>query len=208
MPILVSASTPSTRLISGLSEAFISSTLAWVMPSFFGVEQRVIGPLDDVEPLVVALAHRRAERLLGDDLRQHDVVVRRGQRQADRIEAGLVGGVDVAAAGVVGGVDLLELLEDDRIVLHLVGLEVVGEVELGRGAALHADRGAGELQRGVHAGQLLGVDHEALAVIVGDAGEVQAERGVAVQRPGRVARQNVDFARLQSREAILGAERR
>ena len=104
------------------------------MPSSSAFEQREIGPLDDVEPLVVALAHGRPERLLGDDLGQHDVVVRSRQRQADAVKAGLVGGVDVAAAGIIGGVDLFELLEDDRIVLDLVGLEIVGEVEFGRGA--------------------------------------------------------------------------
>ena len=41
-----------------------------------GVQHGHVGPADDVAPLVVALADRRAERLLGDDLRQHDVVVR------------------------------------------------------------------------------------------------------------------------------------
>ena len=50
--------------------------------------------------------------------------------------------------------------------------------------------------------------HEALAVIVVDAGEVEAERGVAADRPGRVARQHVDLARLQRGEAVLGGERR
>ena len=132
----------------------------------------------------------------------------RGQRQADAVEARLVGRVDVAAAGIIGGVGFLELLEDHRVVFEIVGLEVVGEVQFGRGAGLHADRGAGKLQRGVHARQLLGVDHEALAVIIGDAGEVEAERGVAVDRPGGVARQDVDFARLQRGEAVLGGERR
>jgi hypothetical protein len=50
-------------------------------------------------------------------------------------------------------------------------------------------------------------DHEALAVVVGDAGEVQAQRGVAGQRPGGVARQDVDLARLQCGEALLRVQR-
>src|SRR5688500_19767345 len=45
------------------------------------------------EPLVVALADGRSERLLGDDLGQHDMVARSGERQADTVKAGLVGGV-------------------------------------------------------------------------------------------------------------------
>src|SRR5678815_1785362 len=40
-------------------------------------------------------------------------------------------------------------------------------------------------------------------VIVVDAGEVEAERGIARQRPGRVARQQIDLARLERGEALL-----
>ena len=50
-------------------------------------------------------------------------------------------------------------------------------------------------------------DHEALAVIEHDRREIEAELGVALQRVGRVARQHVDFARLQRREALLRGQR-
>ena len=50
--------------------------------------------------------------------------------------------------------------------------------------------------------------HEALAVIIHDAGEFESERGVAAHRPCRVARQDIDFAGLQRREALLGGQRR
>jgi hypothetical protein len=46
-----------------------------------------------------------------------------------------------------------------------------------------------------------------LAVVIRRVREVQAERGVARQRPGRVARQDVDLARLQRREALLRVQR-
>ena len=148
----------------------------------------------------------RAQRLLGDDLRQDDVVVRvRRVGRAGRVEARGVGREDVAAAGEEGGAHFLDLLDDDRLEGHLVGAEVVGEVELGGGAGLHADRGAVQLLGALHA-ELL-VHHEALAVIVVDAGEVEAERGVARQRPGRGAGQQVDLARLQRGEALLGGGR-
>src|SRR5262245_57615232 len=42
---------------------------------FLGVDHDKVRPLDDVEPLVVAVAHQRAERFFGDDLRQDDMVV-------------------------------------------------------------------------------------------------------------------------------------
>src|SRR5690606_20001692 len=142
------------------------------------------------------------ERLLGDDLRQHDMLVGVGQRQTQSIEARLVSRVGVAATRLIGRVGLVEALEHDRVVLHVVGFEIIGQIELGRGAGLHADRRAGKLERGIDARQLLGVDHEALAVIVVDAREVQTERGVAADRPGRVARQQIDFAGLQSRETL------
>src|SRR5579884_3058953 len=40
-----------------------------------GIKHREMHPFDDVEPLVVALAHERPQRLLGNDLRQYDVVI-------------------------------------------------------------------------------------------------------------------------------------
>ena len=44
-----------------------------------GVEHGEIHPFDDVEPLVVALPHCRAERFLRDDLRQDDVLAGVGE---------------------------------------------------------------------------------------------------------------------------------
>src|SRR5580704_17941806 len=40
-----------------------------------GIDHGEMRPLDDIEPLIVAMAHGRPERLLGDDLRQDHVVV-------------------------------------------------------------------------------------------------------------------------------------
>jgi hypothetical protein len=42
------------------------------------------------------------------------------------------------------GIHLGEVLDDHRLVLHVVGAEVIGEVELGRGAGLYANAGAGQ----------------------------------------------------------------
>src|SRR5258708_30193889 len=50
-----------------------------------GLDHGVLGPTDDVGELVVAVAHRRAQRLLGDDLRQDDEI------------SGLAGGGTLAA---------------------------------------------------------------------------------------------------------------
>ena len=49
----------------------------------FGVQHREVDPLHDVEPLVVTVANRRAERLLRDDLRQHGVVVGLAKRSRE-----------------------------------------------------------------------------------------------------------------------------
>ena len=172
---------------------------------FFGVDHRKQRPLHDVEPLIVAMAHHRPERLLRDHFRQHDVIGRVGELQALGIELGDVGGEDVAAAGFIGLDGFVGGAERDHLVLHVVALEVVGEVLLGRGAGLHADRRAVQFQRRIHLQRLL--HQKALAVIIGDAGEVGAERGIARQRPGGVARQHVDFAGLQRGEAVLGRQR-
>src|SRR5690606_36602598 len=89
---------------------------------------------------------------------------------------------------------------------HVVLAEIVGQVELGRGARLHADGRAAQLPGRLHA-ELL-VHDEALAVIEVDARLAQAERHVAHQRLGRVAGQHVDLARLQGDEALLRGGRR
>jgi hypothetical protein len=118
----------------------------------------------------------------------------------------MVGRVDVAAAGEVRVQHLLHLFDDHRLEAHLVRAEVVGEVELGRGARLHADRGAVQLLRALHVE--LAMHHEALAIVVIHADEVEAEARVARDGPGGVARQDVDFAGLQRGEALLRGEGR
>lgn len=55
-----------------------------------GLDQRIEHPLGDGEPLIIATAHHRAQRLLGNQLGQDDVIVRilgidrtdRGQAEA------------------------------------------------------------------------------------------------------------------------------
>jgi hypothetical protein len=170
-----------------------------------GLEERELGPADDLEPLVVAAANRCAERLLRDHLGQDEVVVGLGRLRARAGEIAHVGGVDLAPAGEEGARDRLGGVEDDRLVLHAVGAEVVGDVLLAGGAGLHAHGRAVELVDVVDL-QLLR-HHEALAVVVVDAGEDDAERRVARQRPGAVARQHVDLAGLQRGEALLRVER-
>ena len=126
------------------------------------------------------------------------LVAHRGQTRG-------VGGVGLAATREIGAGGGFDLLEHDRLDAQVVGARVVGQVLLGGGTRLHADGSALELLGALD----LALDrhHEALAVVVGDAGEVQAERGIARQRPGGVARQHVDLARLQRGEALLRVQR-
>src|SRR5262249_6556560 len=83
--------------------------------------------------------------------------------------------------------------------------EIVREVELGRGALGDADGGAVELLGALHAELLR--HHEALAVVVDDGREVEAEIGLARERRGRVAREHVDLAGLERREPVLAGGR-
>ncbi len=133
------------------------------------------------------------------------MVVGLGEPQALGIEAGGVGGERVAAAGVVGLDRLVGARERHGLELHLVGAEIVREIELGGGALLHADGGVVELERRIHLQRL--AHQEALAVVIVDRREVQAERGVARGGPGGVARQHVDVAGLQRGEAVLRGQR-
>ncbi len=169
-----------------------------------GIEHGIVRPPDDVSPLVVAVADCRAKRLLGDDLWQNDVIVRVRDGQTRGIEAGDVSRHRIAAAGLVGFLRLRRVCEAHHLIGHVVGPEVVGEVQLGRGALVGADRLAVEfLGRGHTKGF---ADHEALAVEVVDRRELETELGVARHGRGRVAGQHVNLPRLQRREAVLSRE--
>ena len=124
--------------------------------------------------MIVALAHDRAQRLLGDALRQNDMLALAGELAGThRGKARGIGRVGVAAAGGIGLQQLVELLDQHRLEGHLALAEVVREVELGRGARLHADRGAVQFLGALDAA--LGRHDEALAVVEIDAGDVEAE---------------------------------
>ena len=125
--------------------------------------------------------------------------------QAQRIELRHVGGQRVALAGFVGLEHVVDGAELLRLVLHVVGAEIVGEVELGGGLGLDADLAAVERQRRFDLARAR--HHEALAVVVRHAGEVQVVLGLARHRPGRVARQHVDLALAELLEPLLGVER-
>ena len=176
-------------------------------PVLLGDQHRVVRPLDDVEPLRVALPHKRRQRLLGDDLRQHDVVASGlGELEPCRVEARRIGRIGVAADYRLVGVErFLERQERHALELHLVGAEIVREVELGRRALLHAHGRAVELTRRLDL-ELLGHD-EALAIVIVDGRALEAELRLARGRPGGIAGEHVDVARLQRREAVLGGER-
>ena len=109
--------------------------------------------------------------------------------------------VNVATAGEVVRPRFFVRLDRNRLILDLVGPEEVGQVQLGRGAGLNADRCAVELLGALHA-QLLG-NHEALAVIVVGALECELDVDVAHECPGGVAEDHVTFTGIQDGEARL-----
>ena len=96
-------SLPRKRRISGLVEVSASSlTLALVTPSSSALIRANSVQRTRLNQAVVAAAHPRAERLLRDDLRQHDMLFRVAELEQVRRERRDVGGVGVAAAGLIG----------------------------------------------------------------------------------------------------------
>ena len=120
------------------------------------------------------------------------------------IQARLVGGEHVATPGFQALGALIGGVEGDWCVLHAVGAKKVRNVEFGGGASLDADGRAIELLGAGHA-QLV-VDQKADAVVIGHAGKHQAHAGIARAGPGGVARDQVDFSRLQRGETLLGGQ--
>src|SRR5688572_25487657 len=212
-PVLVEAQ-QLARVLGGAQDAHHDRVLAGlhlvdvvlVDAVLLGLDEPEDHPLGDGLELVVAAPHRGGERLLGDELRQDHVLLRVLRvLVADRGEARGVGRECHAAPGEVRARRGLLLLEHYRLHVELVGAREIREVLLGRGPRLHAHGGALELLGALHLG--LHRDHEALAVVVRGGEEGEAERCVAGQGPGGVARQDVHLAGLQRREALLGGER-
>ncbi len=163
-------------------------------------------PGDDVAPGLVAVAGERAERLLADGLRQHDVVGRIGRRGRDR--AGQRGGIlghGIAAAAEEGLVHGVGAVEHQRLPVDAVGAAVIAERDFVGGALGDADGRALEVLHLLDAEVLL--HDKALAVVEIDRALAQAERDAAQIGLRRVAVEHVDLAGLQRGEAVLRGQR-
>ena len=135
-----------------------------------------------------------AERLLGYDVGQRDVLLGRAELQQVRRERRDIGGVGVAAAGLVGAERFLGGREGGGLVFQVELAEVVGKVEFARRAPRDADQGSAKLRECGYAEALF--HHETLAVIVVHRGEGYALADIARERPSRGARQDIDLAGL------------
>ena len=152
--------------------------------------------LDDVEPLVIAVGHGQADRLLGDGLRKNDVLVLGSAGGDDFVlQESAVGGVRVTLAGHVGSDGRFERLEGDHVHVQLVLAVEVLEVQLACSPLSHAYRrtfqvvGAGDAQGGRHG--------ESLAIVERGMDEVAAPRGVAAAAPGVHPGQDIEFSGCQ-----------
>ena len=133
------------------------------------------------------------------------MVARLRKIKPQRIELGDVGGEGVALAGLIGLENLVQLGEFHLLVFHVVGAEIVGEVELRGRSILDADLAVIEVERRV---DLAGRgQHEPFTVIVGDGRKIQIVVCLARHAPCRVTRENIDLAALQFLEALIGVER-
>ena len=144
------------------------------------------------------MANDRAERLFRDDFRQDDVVFSIRHRGARGSQTRSVGGVGVAGTSEVLALAFGVVSNGDRGIGHVVGFEVVSQVQFGGGTRLDADGRAIEFLGRGHAQLFL--HHEALAVIVVHSHEIERQFAIAREGPGRVADQKVHFARSQRGE--------
>src|SRR5207237_8626589 len=105
--------------------------------------------LHDDEPMIIHLAHYRTKRFFRDELRENHVVIRIGDAQSFGIKGRGVGGIGVAAASIVSLHRLVGGGESYGLELHLMGTEIIREIELSRSALLHTNRRAIEFERRV-----------------------------------------------------------
>ena len=128
-----------------------------------------------------------------------------GKIQPQCIKLGDVGGEGVALAGIIGVNDIFQFAEFHLLVFHVIGAEIVGEVELRRCFRLHADLAVIQLQRGVEVSRPR--QHEPLTVIISHGRKIEFIACLPRHAPGRVARENIHFSVLQFLEAFAGFER-
>ncbi|KAF0125251.1 MAG: Uncharacterized protein FD148_2292 [Methylocystaceae bacterium] len=104
------------------------------------VDHREKRPANDVQPLIVALAHKRAARRLRKKVRQNRVICRGGQADADGMQRGNVSRQRLAFLLVVGLGRVLKAREQLWIIFRLARPEKVGDREFIGRALLDADR--------------------------------------------------------------------
>src|SRR3954463_8517221 len=112
---------------------------------FLRVQHRKVDPAHQIAPLIVAMAYNETKRLLGDDFRQHDVLVRVRGSQTFRKERRPICRESIAAAAGIGLKRLVRRGESDDLIFYVIRAKEVGEVQLGRGALLRADGSAIQL---------------------------------------------------------------
>ena len=147
------------------------------------------------------MADDGTQRLLGNDFRQDNVLVRIVEGGARRGQSRSVRGVHIATVSQVVLAGFFVGFDGNRLVLHIVGAEVVGQIELGGGAGLDADGGAVKF---LGAFDALGLaDQEALTVIVRGVDIVQLDVDITDECPGGVTDEDVAFLRVQKGKAGL-----
>lgn len=127
------------------------------------------------------------------------------KRGAKRKQGGIIRRINIAFAGAIGFDIQLMRGQRQRRERYALLLEIDVEIGLAGGASHHTDTHAGQLQRRDDAA--IGADHEALPVKKADPDEFKAELDLTLHGPRRVARQNIDLARLQGGETIIGIQR-
>ena len=200
MPALCPSTSSRRRTSSVLARWRAASTLVESTPASSASISSEEGPAHDVEPDLIGVTHRRAQGLLGDDLREYAVGVGLAHLGAQGVELGVVAGDGIALAGQVGCLGGVGVFDQDQFQLH----PVAGEKGLGVARAGAVLDGADRLAAQLHGTEDVGAarDHEALAVVVEDADEGHAEIEVAGQGPGGVAREQVHLTLAQGIEAI------
>ena len=169
------------------------------------VDERIERPLDDLEPLVVALPHRGPEHRFADALGQDHLAGRAIQRAPHGIEPAGGGRDRIAEPLAVGNREILAILVENFGVGRLIDEGEIGEV--------------GELVALVESAdleivELIGRDdvepaghHEGLPVIKARCDVADAVTGIAPHGPVGVARNEVDVAGLELGETCIALER-
>lgn len=172
-----------------------------------GIEKRIMSKEKEIRKNGVKLKKGKEERIIGNDLRKDEVIVRIGKRKKKKVKDGMVGSIGVKKEGIIRGIGLLDIIKEKRIILNIIGEEIVGNVKIGSSEGMEEDGRKRKMKWGIDERKIIWIDNEEMEVIVVDERKIEKKRSIEDDGKGSVEDKKVKIKGLKRSEKIFWIER-